>query len=177
MKLKLLIITLALNTSIYANETLWVTPSEDACKSKSGQIISKGVCKAKWEDAKNICAASRARLPTIDELQQAVKNCKEIAKKAKWEDAKNICAASIAKLSTIDELQQAVKNCKDIAKDDKDKYNACYIKDGFVGTSSYWSSTTHEKFSTSAWGMNFYSAVKANGSKNNQVDVRCVKLK
>jgi len=142
MKLKLLIITLALNTSIHANErTLWVTPSEDACKSKSGQIISKGVCKAKWEDAKNICAASIARLPTIDELQQAV------------------------------------KNCKDTAKDDKNEYNACYIKDGFVGTSSYWSSTTHEKFSTSAWGMNFYSAAKANGSKNNQVDVRCVKLK
>jgi len=141
MKYKLLIIALALNTNIYANDTLWVAPSKDSCKSKSGQVISKGVCNAKWEDAKSICASNVGRLPTIDELEQEV------------------------------------QKCKNISKGDKNKYNACYINNGFVGTSSYWSSTTHEKFSTSAWGMNFYSGVKANGSKENHVDVRCVKLK
>lgn len=133
--------TLAITANINAKDAVWVSPSKASCKSEHGQVDSKGVCKAKWEDAKNICAADVARLPTIDELSQEVKKCKKTA------------------------------------NDNKSKYSACYINNGFIGTSSYWSSTTHEKFNTSAWGMNFYSATKANGSKNNHVDVRCVKLK
>ena len=80
------------------------------------------------------------------------------------------------RLPTIYELSKVVTKCKSISNGNKTKYNACYRKDGFVGSSSYWSSTTHKNFSASAWGMNFYSAVRGSGSKNHRVDVRCVKL-
>ena len=79
MKFKLLIMTLAITVNINAKDAVWVSPSKASCKSEHGQVDSKGVCKAKWEDAKNICAADVARLPTIDELSQEVKKCKKTA--------------------------------------------------------------------------------------------------
>ena len=91
---------------------------------------------------------------------------------AKWEDAKEICHLHDARLPTIKELQKESQACTSKVKD---TMVACYKKKGFLGSSSYWSSTTDKKYAGSAYGMNFYSAVAGSGSKGTLVNVRCIK--
>jgi len=52
----------------------WVSPTEDVCTSNGGKF-DNGICEADWQNAKSICQASGARLPTIDELQRVVTSC------------------------------------------------------------------------------------------------------
>ena len=93
---------------------------------------------------------------------------------ATWEDAQEICRQHDAILPSIEELKEVVGQCK-VKDATKDQYIACYKKKGFTGSSSYWSSTTDRKYPKSAYGMNFYSASVASGSKTNTVDVICAK--
>jgi len=53
----------------------YITPSDNLCKSKGGEMDDKGVCKANWENAQKICSASGGRLPTIEELRGVVSGC------------------------------------------------------------------------------------------------------
>ena len=93
---------------------------------------------------------------------------------ATWENAEKICRLHDGRLPTIEELSAESKKCKAKTKN-KEDYVACYKKNGFLGSSSYWSSTTDKKYPGSAYGMNFYSVAAASGGKGNTVDVRCIK--
>ncbi|MCF6245709.1 MAG: DUF1566 domain-containing protein [Sulfurovum sp.] len=112
--------------------------------------------------SKSICTKNNGTISTYGVCQ------------AKWNDAKEICKLFDARLPTLKELQKEVDECKSKNKE-KDAYIACYKKKGFTGSSSYWSADTDKKYPKNSYGMNFYSATSGGGSKDNTVDVRCVK--
>jgi len=72
---KLILVSIAslLLGSTYANAE-WVKPTRSACTSNGGKL-ENGICKANWESAKDICRASGARLPTINELRRVITSC------------------------------------------------------------------------------------------------------
>jgi len=68
---------------------------------------------------------------------------------ANWENAKKICRASGGVLPTIEMLEKVVTDCGAIIDDvyensENSDYQACYRREGFFSSPSYWSSTTHE---------------------------------
>lgn len=73
-KLLLLTATSLLLTTTYA-AVEWVSPPHKACTKNGGSFFSGGICYANWSDAKSICNAADARLPTIDELKNVVIGC------------------------------------------------------------------------------------------------------
>lgn len=52
----------------------WLKPSSSTCTQNGGKMVD-GVCKANWENAKKICRASGASLPSIDDLRKVVTDC------------------------------------------------------------------------------------------------------
>jgi hypothetical protein len=60
-------------SSSYANAE-WVKPTRSVCTSNGGKL-ENGICKANWQNAKDICRASGARLPTISELRRVITSC------------------------------------------------------------------------------------------------------
>ncbi len=72
---KLILVSIAslLLSSTYANAE-WVKPTRSVCTSNGGKFV-KGICSVDWQNAKNICQASGARLPTIDELRKVITSC------------------------------------------------------------------------------------------------------
>ncbi len=116
-----------------------------------------------WVTPSNtICKANKGNINTYGVCQ------------ATWEDAQEICRQHDAALPTLDELKDVIDQCKK-NNADNDAYVSCYKKKGFLGSSSYWSSTSDKKYPNSAYGMNFFSAAAASGSKINSVDVLCAK--
>jgi len=65
--------SLLLSTSYLSAE--WVKPTRSACTSNGGKLAEGGICKANWEDSKQICSAMGARLPTIEELREVITSC------------------------------------------------------------------------------------------------------
>jgi len=59
-------------TSLYAE---WIDPNRASCTSNGGKLAPGGICLADWYQAKNICSAMDARLPSIDELYKAITDC------------------------------------------------------------------------------------------------------
>ncbi len=64
------------NNGLSRKNGQWITPSQKACTQNGGDMVSGFNCKANWESAKKICTAINAILPAIEELQEAVTNCK-----------------------------------------------------------------------------------------------------
>jgi len=56
------------------SKSKWITPTNSICKANGGKLY-KGVCDAKWKDAKKICSASGGRLPTFKELRKVITDC------------------------------------------------------------------------------------------------------
>lgn len=61
--------------------TQWITPTNTVCQRNGGKINSRGVCTAKWSDAKNICHSMGGKLPTLSELEKVVVDCGGIHEK------------------------------------------------------------------------------------------------
>ena len=74
MNKRLLIGILLLGMSSLLNAGEWIVLSDSVCTSKNGKL-KKGICIAKWEDAKAICSASGGRLATIKELEAVITEC------------------------------------------------------------------------------------------------------
>ena len=60
-------------SSAYGAPT-WVQATDKVCVDNGGEIKEK-ICYSKWEEAKKICSASEAQLPTMDELRGVVLGC------------------------------------------------------------------------------------------------------
>jgi hypothetical protein len=52
----------------------WVKPTKTVCTSNGGKL-DNGICKVNWKNAKDICQASGARLPTVNELKKVIISC------------------------------------------------------------------------------------------------------
>jgi len=77
MKLKFVLVPLAvlgLAVGSYAEGFSWVNPSQKNCVGYGGKI-KEGKCEAEWSNAKDICSASSARLPSILELRKVIVDC------------------------------------------------------------------------------------------------------
>jgi len=83
MKKILLSIAMIFGLSVSANAE-WITPTEDVCTSIAGKFDKSG-CYANWTRANDICQASGARLPTIDELKKVITDCGGVV-----DDSKNV---------------------------------------------------------------------------------------
>ncbi len=72
---RLILVSIAslLLSSTYASAE-WVKPTKSECGSYGGNL-ENGICKAKWQYAKDICQALQARLPTIMELEKVITDC------------------------------------------------------------------------------------------------------
>jgi hypothetical protein len=57
-----------------ASGSQWITPTRSVCESNGGEI-ENGHCRAKWEDAKQICSASGGALPSKEVLGKVVSSC------------------------------------------------------------------------------------------------------
>jgi len=129
----------------------WITPTNSQCK---GGKMYKGVCQAKWKDAKKICSSLGGRLSNIDELTAEVEKCGgEIANygDSKW---KSIASKNYTNKS----------------------YQACYKNNGFSSLLDYyWSSTTYKGDSYNAWIVYFNYGYVRNSYKDSNNFVRCVR--
>jgi len=68
---------------------------------------------------------------------------------ANWENAKKICRTSGGVLPTIEMLEKVVTDCGGVIDDvygnsENLDYQACYKREGFFSSPSYWSSTTYQ---------------------------------
>ena len=62
-------------TTAYLSAEEWTSPSKEVCTKNGGKLSRSGACYAKWDDAKRICGAIDAALPTLDELKSALDSC------------------------------------------------------------------------------------------------------
>jgi hypothetical protein len=125
----------------------WITPSNSTCRSKGGKL-HKGVCEAKWQQAKNICRASGGRLPSKNELVQVIAECGG---------------------NTSNNNSAHTENKED------PNYQSCYKRKGFGTSNIYWSSTTFAGYSRHAWLINFNNGNQDNDNKSSSRYVRCVR--
>lgn len=63
------------------DKSKWITPSKETCMNYGG-IIYKGVCRAEWSVANDICNNLNAKLPTKYELNEVFVDCGGIIKDA-----------------------------------------------------------------------------------------------
>lgn len=54
--------------------TVWISPSAEFCQKYKAKV-RYNACKSNWQNAKKICTALDARLPTIKELAKVVLDC------------------------------------------------------------------------------------------------------
>lgn len=99
---------------------------------------------------------------------------------ANWSDAKAICRSMRAKLPTIKQLRRVVTRCGGVVDDYENNqndpaYQSCYKSKGFSDKEYYWSSTTYEKDSSSAWIINFKNGNDNSNNKSNDNYVLCVR--
>ncbi len=125
----------------------WITPSNSTCRSKGGKLY-KGVCDAKWQQAKNICRASGGRLPSKSELLSVISDC-----------GGNTANSDSAHTENRDDPN----------------YQSCYKRKGFVASSNYWSSTSYASSPSYAWTVYFYGGDTSYNGKNGSRYVRCVR--
>jgi len=139
-------ITAKSKTTHTAPKSKWITPINKVCRANGGKL-HKGVCSAKWSDAKAICRASDGRLPIKRELIQVVDEC----------------GGNTANThSAYDENRE------------DPNYQACYKRKGF-SFDSYWSSTTNADFEyLAAWGVHFDYGSVVGYNKSSNLYVRCV---
>ncbi len=75
MKTILLVATSSLVLSTTLSFAEWINPSDKVCTKNGGRLAHTGICDSSWSDAKRICSAIGARLPTIGELKRVVIDC------------------------------------------------------------------------------------------------------
>ena len=103
----------------------WLKPTNSVCRANGGKLYN-GVCEANWENAKKICSASGAKLPSRDDFHKVITDCGGIpdADINEWDKNKN-----------------------------NSQYQNCYKQKGFTNYDWYW--TREEKDSSYAWIVNF----------------------
>ena len=143
----------------------WITPKDSVCKANGGEIDKYGVCKAKWEEAKQICRASGGSLPTKEVLGQVVSDCGGIL--GNWWIKENASLESLFDSSGLTE--DSAKNIKN------SNYQSCYKSKGF-NSNDYWSSTTNVTNTNNAWYVSFHYGYQNNYTKDNSSYVRCVRV-
>jgi hypothetical protein len=136
----------AKSTTKVKPKSKWITPTNATCRRKGGKLF-KGICKANWQQAKNICRASGGRLPSKSELIQVISDCGGYR-------------------SNIETGYSA--NPGDL------NYHSCYKRKGFASY-SYWSSTTDDGYA--AYVINFGIGYQLHYSHGNyDKSVRCVRV-
>ena len=133
----------------------WITPSNSTCRAKGGRLY-KGICEAKWQQAKNICSASGGRLPTRDELIQIIVACGGVI--ANYE---------------IDGNSRWNEKTKENQEDPN--YQNCYKQKGFPSTNDYWSSLSYIPDTKNACFVNFKMGGTSYSGKVSEFYVRCIK--
>jgi len=127
---------------------LMFTSVANADFTKEGDIVKDSVTKLEWQDD---------NITDTMEWQEAIEYCEslELGGYDDW------------RLPNINELKTII---------DRSRYNPAIIS-AFEHTSSgnYWSSTTYEDYHDFAWNVYFYSGRVYNGSKGNDIYVRCVR--
>ena len=135
----------------------WITPSNSTCRAKGGKLY-KGICQAKYKQAKNICRASGGRLATLNELTQVIKECGGVVANRHLDGVKMFS-------------EKAEENIGDT------NYQSCCKQKGFSGnaTEGYWSSTAYIGHSIDTWGVFFIGGAQNTLNKNGGLYVRCVR--
>jgi len=129
------------------NTSKWITPTNSVCKVNGGEIY-KGICQAKWSNAKKICSQSGGHLPSREDLKQVVVDCGGIVN-SDWFG------------------KDSEKNRKNSS------YQSCYKGKGFSNHDWYW--TREEKDSSYAWRVGFNGGVDSWYFKTGNLYALCVR--
>ena len=122
----------------------WIIPKDSTCTNNGGKIV-KGVCKANWKEATEICRVSGGKLPSRADLHKVIRDCGGIA------DANS------------DEWKKNRSNSS---------YQSCYKAKGFKNW--YWTSHAEED-SSNAWGVFFDSGDDFWDNKTDNLYALCVR--
>jgi hypothetical protein len=131
---------------------------------------------------------SQPKIELIRVIDSGSKWMKNTGEKVKWKKAKEICRAKGGRLPTIEELKKVVTDCGGTITTYGDKnwdsltdknianksYQSCYKKRGFTYY-YYWSSTSNDYSSDSAWIIYFYYGSQNHNDKTDNRYVRCIR--
>jgi len=134
----------------------WIDPNNTICLANGGKIID-GTCSATWQNAKKICQASKARLPSLDEMTQLIKACGGIV--ADYNFFSRGGAEELAKRETQNRGNTS--------------YQKCYKAKGFLPRSGYWSAKERFPHSQGAWYVRFEEGSTGIYQKAAEYSVRC----
>jgi hypothetical protein len=130
----------------------WLDVSRDTCERYGGELYI-GICKADWDEAKNICSAMSARLPSVNELNAVTKTCGGTPVRYGSDDFDSISNKNRANSS----------------------YQSCYKRKGFSNNDFYWSSTSFSGKTDNAWFAFFRSGRVHYDTKGNSYYFKCVR--
>ena len=137
------------------SKSKWISPSNNTCLAKGGKLYDS-TCGANWKDAKNICSASGGRLPSLNELTDAIKECGGVV--ANFDsDGKKLYPKK---------LEKNMGNSK---------YQSCYKENGFSSSGIYWSSSKVVSEAKHVWSVGFLSGGMDENSKSLGHDVMCIR--
>lgn len=119
-------------SEIYSN-IIWITPSHKVCKDNNGKI-EKGICRATYSDANNICHASGGNLPSLKEFRKIAFDCGGLELVSIEKNNYNNSYARGVRFSDQENLNKRIK-----------KYQTCYEKKGFL-YNNYWTSSNNSSF-------------------------------
>ncbi len=124
----------------------WIKPTNSVCRANGGKLY-KGVCQATWQNAKKICSASGAKLPSRDDFHKVITDC-----------------GGIPDADSNDEWDKNRNNSQ---------YQNCYKQKGFTNYDWYW--TREEKDSSLACSVYFEAGFDGWDGKSSKFLALCVR--